>query len=63
MKMPANDSPLWGLARMALRAAVIAGCLAFVYKQVDVRDVITLAIFVLSDGAISSLTQGSKPRE
>ncbi len=61
MKWPADSSPFWPLLRMTLRTLAVAACLAFVYKSVDARDVVTLAIFVLSDGAISSLAHGAKP--
>lgn len=55
MNLPPNDSPLWPILRMAIRTGVVAACLAFVYKQVDSRDIITLAVFVLSDGAMTAL--------
>lgn len=58
MNWPDKDSPFWPLAKMALRTLTVAACLAFVYKSVDVRDVVTLAIFVLSDGAISKFVGG-----
>lgn len=57
MNFPDKDSPFWPLARMAMRTACVAACLAFVYKQVDERDLITLALFVLSDGTISKFMQ------
>ncbi len=58
MKLPAKDSPAWPLIRMILRTACVAACLAFVYKSVDARDILTLAIFVISDGAISQTIKG-----
>lgn len=52
--------PIWPLLRFGLRIVAVGLCLAFVYKQVDARDLMTLAIFALSDGAISNLV---KPKE
>jgi hypothetical protein len=61
LNWPPDTSPFWPLLRMTLRALVVGGCLTLVYKSVDQRDVLTLAIFVLSDGAITSLAKGGKP--
>jgi hypothetical protein len=58
MRWPADSSPFWPLLRMTLRTVCVGACLAFVYKSVDSRDLITLVLFVLSDGAISSLAKG-----
>lgn len=60
MTLPDKDSPFWPLARMALRGLVVFGCLAFVYNALDPRDIITMIVFVLGDGAISKLVQPGK---
>jgi hypothetical protein len=53
MSIP-NDSPLWPILRVAVRAVILAACLACFYKQVDVRDVMTLVVMILSDGALTA---------
>lgn len=62
MKWPADSSPFWPLLRMTLRTVIVGLCLSLVYKSVDTRDLLTLAIFVLSDGTISTLAHGAKPK-
>ena len=51
------NHPIWPLARMVLRAAVVALCLTFVYNKVDTRDLITIMVFALGDAGISGLVR------
>jgi hypothetical protein len=55
--------PIWILARILLRVGVVAGCLAFVYKQLDSRDLVTLLIFTLGDIGISKVVRPPLPTD
>jgi hypothetical protein len=54
MNLPPNDSPVWPIVRVAVRAVILAACLACFYKQVDIRDVMTVVVMILSDGALTA---------
>lgn len=57
MQLPPSDHVVWSLVRMALRAVIVASCLALFYNKVDKRDLLTLIAFLVGDGVITTLSR------